>query len=538
MTARILEGAAKSRPEDVFYVWQERELSVGDVNARANRLAHGLVAIGVEAGRRVAVLMENSPAYMDLWFALAKVGAVEVPINTAYRGDLLAYQLKNCGATLVFVDPEHAGRVEEVRDDVQEMRVVRADPDGEGFRELSALSEDVTDLATPVDVRDLGSVLYTSGTTGPSKGVMLSHHQQATFGMFYAQIVGLADDDVVLNYLPHFHIAGKFLSTACLLTGARMVLSPRLSVSSFWDEVRREGVTNFIAVGGVCNMLAARPERPDEADNPVRVVYAVPAPAEIYDTFERRFGCKLIEAYGSTEAGLVTYTDLDERRPGSCGRPNHYFDVKVLVGADRGEGEIVEQGEGEIVVRPHEPFLMMSGYLGMAEATERAWRDGWFHTGDRARVDADGSFWFLDRIKDSIRRRGENVSSFEVERLVGAHPAVAEVAAVAGPSALGEDEVMVFVVPCDGQAVDAEELFLHCARSMPYFMVPRFIEVVAELERTPTSKVAKYRLRARGVAPTTWDAEQSGWRMTRHGAVPRSSEAEASGGELVNKERR
>jgi crotonobetaine/carnitine-CoA ligase len=497
----LLEAAAAEHPSRVYYTWRGRPSTLADVDDRATRLAAGLVAAGVEPGDAVVVLMDNSPRYPDVWFALSKIGAVEVPINTAFRGELLRHQLDNANARLAIVDDRYRDTVAEVAGDA--LRIVEA----------TELPESGEPLAIDVDVAAVGAVLYTSGTTGPSKGVMLSHHQQTSFGMFYSQIAGVSGDDVVLNYLPHFHIAGKFLSISCLLTGARMVLRERLSVSTFWDDVRAEGVTNFIAVGGVCHMLAAQPERPDDADNPVRLVYAVPAPAEIYDDFERRFACKLVEAYGSTEANLVLFTGRDEHVPGSCGRPNPAFDVRLI--DDAGD----EAAEGEIVVRPRRPLLMFSGYLGMPDATERAWTDGWFRTGDRARVDPDGYFWFMDRIKDSIRRRGENISSFEVERLLCHHPGVAEAAAVPASSELGEDEVLVFLVARPGVDLDAEEVFRFCAQTMPYFMVPRYIEVVPELVRTPTNKVAKYELRAQGVSPTTWDAEAAGVRVTRTGDV-------------------
>jgi crotonobetaine/carnitine-CoA ligase len=509
----LLAAAAARRPSHVYFTFDGTAHSLGEVEDRAARLATGLAEAGVAPSTAVAVLMDNSPAYLDVWFALSKLGAVEVPINTAFRGELLRDQLQRSGATAAIVDARYRPAVEEASGD-RPLLVLEAGPDarsGSRLEDAYAAAAGAPDLA--IDVADVGSVLYTSGTTGPSKGVMLSHHQLLSFGAFYSQISQVGEGDVILNYLPHFHVAGKFLSTSCLMTGARMALRERFSVSRFWEDVRAEGVTNFIAVGGVCNMLAARPERPDDDDNPVRLVYAVPAPAEIYDEFERRFGCRLVEAYGSTEANLVLYTDPEEHAPGSCGRPNPHFEVRVV------DGSGDEAVEGEIVVRAKSPLLMFSGYLGMPEATESAWRDGWFHTGDRARLDADGRFWFLDRIKDAIRRRGENISSFEVERMVSAHPGVAEAAAVPTASELGEDEVLVFVVPRDGAEIDPEELFRFCAGTMPYFMVPRFIEPTAELTRTPTNKVAKYQLRERGPSDRTWDAQAAGLKVDRDGAV-------------------
>jgi crotonobetaine/carnitine-CoA ligase len=332
--------------------------------------------------------------------------------------------------------------------------------------------------------------------------------------------VRYAAGDVALNYLPLFHIAGRFVTVACLLSGAKMVLSPRFSVGSFWEEVRRHGVTTFVAVGGICHMLYSMPEREDDAENTIRAVYAVPAPAEIYDAFEERFGCKLVEAYGATETNLVVYTDLDESRKGSCGRPNsEYFDVRIV---DADDEEVPTGTPGEILVRVRRPYLMMSGYYGLAEKTVEATRNLWFHTGDQAYRDDEGYVYFIDRVKDAIRRRGENISSFEVERLVTGHPEVSETAAIGVRSPLGEEDVKVVVVLKPGASLSHEELLRYCAEHMPYFMVPRYIEFVDALPRTPTEKVKKYELRqagSGGVTADTWDREEHGLRVTRDGLV-------------------
>ena len=514
--AHLLAETAQARGDDVFYRWQGRPVTVGEVDRTANRLARGLAGRGIGPQDRVAVMMGNGPEYLALWFALAKAGAVEVPINTAYRGDLLADQLRRARVVMAVADEDHAREIGAVAGGLPDLREVVVNGAPGAGRDAYAALLDPSDEppATLPEAVAPACIIYTSGTTGPPKGVLISHHHELSFGAYWSDIVALGAGHVVLNYLPYFHIAGKFLTTACLLTGAEMVLVPRLSVERFWDEARAEGVTHFIAVGGVCNMLHGRAPREDDADNPVEVVYAVPAPAEIYEDFQRRFGLELVECYGATETNLVLYTRLDESVPGSCGRVNPDFEVRI----SDAHGQEAPVGEaGEILVRPRVAHTTMSGYDGMPERTLEAWEGLWFHTGDRARRDEDGRFWFLDRMKDSIRRRGENISSFEVERLVGGHPAVAEVAAVGVPSELGEEEVKVVVVARDGADVDPAALLRHCAEHMPYFMVPRYIEVVSELARTPTNKVEKYRLRAAGITPGTWDCEAAGWRMTRRG---------------------
>ncbi len=519
--AHLLADVADAAPDRPFYRWAGTQVPVGAVRDAAERIAAGLAARGVGRGDRVAVMMSSGPAYLELWFAIARLGAVEVPINTAYRGALLADQLARARVRLAVADAPLAARIAAVRDEVPGLADVVVHAPGDPADEFAALraAGDPAAALGPLPAPDeLGCIIYTSGTTGPSKGVLISHGQELSFGAYWSSIVALDAGDVVLNYLPYFHIAGKFLTTACLQTGATMVLTPALSIERFWADTREHGVTHVIAVGGVCNMLHGRERRPDDADNPVRVVYAVPAPAEIHEDFERRFAVKLVECYGSTEANLVLHTRLDESVPGSCGRPNPDFEVRIA-GPD---GEELPVGEsGEILVRPRYPLTMTDGYDGMPQRTAEAWADGWFHTGDRARRDEDGLHWFLDRIKDSVRRRGENISSFEVERAVGAHPAVAEVAVVGVPSELGEEEVLAVVVPRVGETLEPAALLRSCADTMPYFMVPRDLRIVAELPRTPTSKVEKYKLRRDGITAGTWDCEAAGLRITRRGLEAR-----------------
>jgi crotonobetaine/carnitine-CoA ligase len=333
----------------------------------------------------------------------------------------------------------------------------------------------------------------------------------------YADINGLRSDDVLLNFLPFFHVGAKFLTIATLVCGGRMRLLPRLSISTFLDEVTHHGVTNFVAVGGVCNMLLSKPPRPDDAQSSIRTIYAVPDPADIHEEMERRFGCRMTTVYGSTEVGLPIFRGVDDDyRPGSCGRQSPYYEVRVV---DEHDNELPVGEPGELVIRPRRPYLVGSGYIGMPERTVEAWRNLWLHSGDRGRMDADGWVYFEDRATDSLRRRGENISSFEVETLVTGHPAVSEAIAVAAAADVGEDDVWVLVTLRDGMSVEPEELLRYCAEKMPYFMVPRYLDIVQDFPRTPTAKVEKYKLRAAGPGSTTWDREAHGWRVTREGLV-------------------
>lgn len=513
MPHRLLELRAAEAPEAVFFTFEDQVWTLARFNAAANRMARNLTAQGITTGTHVAVLMDSSPDYLLLWFALSKLGAVEIPINTAYHGELLTHVLRTSQATAAVIDDRFADVLAQGAPAPLAPVIVHGSP---AFDALHGPTED-TDLAIPQRHDAMTCVIFTSGTTGPSKGVMLSHHYLTAYGLMYADINALKDDDVILNFLPFFHIAAKFLTIATLGSKGRMRLQKRLSISTFWDEVRAHSVTNFLGVGGICNMLIARPPSPDDSNTTIRTIYAVPDPAEIHEELERRFGCTITTVFGSTEAGLpLIRTTTDAYRPMSCGRVSPHYEVQIV---DDDDMPVPVGQSGHIVVRPKRPYLTGSGYIGMPDKTVAAWRNLWLHTGDRGHCDEDGWFFFDDRASDSLRRRGENISSFEVETLVARHPAVAEAVVIAAPSDVGEDEVRVLVIPRDGAVLTHEDILRHCAAVMPYFMVPRFIDIVESVPRTATAKVEKYRIRAAGLTDATWDSQAHGFRMTRDGLV-------------------
>lgn len=521
MAHQLLEKRAAEAGNEQLFSFLDSAQTLGEFNRTANRVARNLESLGVSRGAHVAVLMDTSIEYMHLWFALSKLGAVEVPINTAYRGDLLRHVTTTSEATVAIMDSRFLDIVADAFPDGAPFRITivngRVAGGATAFAGLYAMNEE-TNLERPLKHDDIACVIFTSGTTGPSKGVMLSHNYLTAYGLMYAEVNALHDDDVIYNFLPFFHIAAKFLTIATLACRGRMRLQARLSISTFWDEVRRNGVTNFIGVGGICNMLISQPPDPDDAKTSIRTIYAVPDPADIHEEIERRFSCKMTTVYGSTEVGLPLFRGVgDAYKPGSCGRVSPYYEVQIVDDCD----EPVPVGvSGEIVVRPKRPFLIGSGYIGMPDRTITAWRNLWLHSGDRGHVDEDGWFFFDDRASDSIRRRGENISSFEVELSVAKHPAVAEAVAVAAPSEVGEDEVRVLVILRRGHSLKPEELLTHCYRHMAYFMVPRFIDIVEDFPRTSTAKVEKYKIRAAGPGPNTWDREAFGWRVTREVLIP------------------
>ena len=423
--------------------------------------------------------------------------------------------LNLCEARTLVVDESFVGQIADIANDLISLeRVILRGDSTEARRRLKwqiVEYEDVfsTDNRNPereVSAHDTGMVLYTSGTTGPSKGCVLSHR----FLIHQAEIIcehfRVTPQDTLYTAFPLFHgDAAYYTVLPALLKGARAAIGERFSASRHWDEVRKFGATVFDFMGATLTILWKREGRPDDADNPVRLAWGVPMP-EFADGFEERFNLKLREVYGLTDAGMNAVYPLDEpRRAGACGKPVETYEVQIF---DEGDNQQPAGAIGEIVIRPRQPSLILDGYLKMPEETLKATRNLWFHTGDLGFLDEEGYLHFVERKKDSIRRRGQNISAFELEEVLNMHPAVLESAAIGVPSELTEEDVMAWVVLRPDHSLTPDKLIDHCEKNMARYMVPRFVEIVDELPKTPTEKVEKFRLKERGVTASTWDREE------------------------------
>ena len=360
---------------------------------------------------------------------------------------------------------------------------------------------------------DALSIIYTSGTTGLSKGALGSHKFWVVCAEKMLDYRDGGKDDVFYTFLPLYHFNAQVLTLlTALVAEASMVLCDRFSASGFWDDIRKYGATQFNYLGAVIPILAKQPPRPDDKDNPAKIALGAGCPANVMREVEERFGIMCLEGFGMSEIGIPIHVRTTDRREGSCGKPMDIYDIRLVDDHD----EPVPVGEpGEIVFRPREPYTMMTGYYNMPEKTLEAYRNLWFHSGDLGRQDEDGYYYFVDRKKDALRRRGENISSFEVERAINTHPAVLESAAVAVKSELAEDEVKICVVLQPGATLDPVELIRYADERMPYFAVPRYVEFLDALPKTPTERIQKYLLKEAGVTPTTWDREAAGVKITR-----------------------
>ncbi len=507
-------------------------LSFAATNASAKRIANGLVGIGVSKGDRAAIYMPNSPDFILTWFGIVKAGAVMVPVNTAYKMDFLQDIVDSSDTKVLFTAEEYLERLVPIQEQLTQLEKVivwtRSGSDkfeNPGFKSkplipFSTFVEEYPESEPNVEVKftDYARFMYTSGTTGRSKCVVRPSAADYYSARGYVEVMDMTDDDVLFTCLPLFHSNAQVLTTyPALLAGARVAVYERYSSTRFWKWIKESRTSVFNLLGGMAYFLWNTPPVPEEKEHRVRLVLASPAPHDILEQFMERFNLTLIEGYGLTETGVVTYMRPKELfRVGSCGKEAPGYEVKIV---NPDTDEEVPRGEiGEIVMRPRIPNIMLHYYHKMPEKTVEDFRNFWFHTGDAGRMDKKGYIYFVDRVKDYIRRRGENISSFEVEKIVSSHPSVAESSAVGVKAQTGvyaEDEVMIVVVKKLNMDVAPEGLMKWCEDRMPYFMIPRFVRFIGALPKTPTERVQKHKLREEGITPDTWDREAAGYKIKR-----------------------
>jgi crotonobetaine/carnitine-CoA ligase len=506
VTSRILDDRAERFGDRIAVHTENSALTYAEIRDRAQRVAALLVGLGVSPGDRIATMLDATPHYLSAWFGCAWSGAVEVPVNTEYRGFFLAHLLQESSASVIIIQDRYVDRLRDLATpELKHLVVVGTSPargvEGKAIHSL-ADAERLQPLPL-VDRReeDLVYVLYTSGTTGASKGVMHCNRSALWTARVWQQLPGLGPDDVGYSYLPLYHVTARSaVVMACLLAGGATVVRERFSLSEFWPDIRRHGVTFTMYMGSVILFLVQQPEQPGERDNPLRVAGGAACPPNVAAEFSRRFDCRLIEVFGMTEVGTVTGPRNGSSTPGTVGAPLSHVTIEIH---DARDNPVPAGTVGEIVLRPNEPYAMMQGYWRQPEATVEAWRNLWFHSGDLGLLTEAGELVFVDRLKDCIRRRGENISSFEVERAVQQHPDVQECAAFPVKSEATEDDVMIAVVPKPGATIEAAELLGFCGSTMPRFAVPRFVRIVQALPKTPTGRVQKHLLRSEGVTPDT-----------------------------------
>ena len=472
-------------------------------NAAARR-AGMLAAGGIKPGDRVALLLANRIELLELVLACGWMGAIAVPINTAAMGPQISYYLENSGAKVLVIEGDLLSRLDQV--DKSRLALEHIWP----VEELPAAGASLP--AAQVKPGDTLAILYTSGTTGPSKGVMCPHTHYYWWGANSIPLLEITADDVLCTTLPLFHINALSTFAQALLSGARMVLHERFSASAFWQAMKKSDATVAYLLGAMVPILLAQPRSAVERSHRLRLALGPGVPPDMITQFVERTGVRILEGYASTETNFIIGSTIGEQVPGTIGRIRPGYHARVV---DEDDFEVAAGEPGELLLRADEPYAFAAGYFGMPGKTVEAWRNLWFHTGDRMVRDAEGNFRFLDRLKDAIRRRGENISSYEVEQVLLSHPGIEVAAVFPVRSELAEDEVMAAIVPKAGCRIEPGELMAFCEPRMPYFAIPRFLDFVAELPRTENGKLQKFKLRERGPGAGTWDREAAGYVLKR-----------------------
>jgi len=498
-----------------------RSLTFAGTEAAAAGYAGTLAAAGVSTGDRVAIMCGNRLELLLTVLGCGWLGAIAVPINTASRGAQLEHVLANCGARLLVVERELVPVV--ARLDRGRMALTALWLVGEG-EEAQSEPHPFSAIAFPqprdgvpphpVDPGDTFAILYTSGTTGLSKGVCCPHAQYFWWAVYTGGLLGVGEGDALMTTLPLFHTNALNAFFQALLNGASLVVESRFSASQFFARLAEEKATVTYLLGAMVPMLLAQKPSGAEKSHRARIALSPAVPAHFHRQFVERFGIGLVDGYGSTETNCVMGVLATEQQPGTMGRLLTGFAARVV---DNHDNEVPNGEAGELILRADEPFAFATGYFGMPEKTVEAWRNLWFHTGDRVIREPTGYYRFVDRMKDAIRRRGENISSYEVEQVLISHPAVANAAVFPVRSELAEDEVMAAIVLRTGAQIEPTALLDFCQPLMPYFAVPRFVEFVETLPATESGKVTKYKLRERGVTAATWDREKVGYKVVRAG---------------------
>ena len=489
----LLDRHALERPQAVFAVFADgTQWTYAQLHGRVRQAAAGLQQQGVRQGEHVLCWLPNGPETVVLWFALNYIGAVYVPLNTGFRGEILGHAVRTAGARLMVAHTQLLDRL-----DGLDTRPLATILDTDGAQAIFKARGEPQPLARPIQPWDLQTIVYTSGTTGPSKAAMSTYlHLHQSGSAFYF----LNESDRGITASPLFHQAGIGGVYRMFIRGASIAVVESFRTGQFWDDVRATGATFLSLVGAMTRFLLSEPPSPRDRDHTLRCAVMVPL-TEDAPAFKERFGTDIYTAFNMTEVSCPLFSGPNPVKIATCGRPRDGIEARVV---DENDCEVPAGATGELVLRSDMPWAFSHGYYRAPEATAAAWRNGWFHTGDAFAIDNEGDYLFVDRLKDAIRRRGENVSSFEVEREVMAFPGIREAAVVAVPSDYAEDEIMVVIAAADGQSIDPAALVAFLVPRMPHFMVPRFVLALDELPKTPTQKVQKHLLRERGITGA-WD---------------------------------
>ncbi|WP_156289684.1 AMP-binding protein [Oceanobacillus salinisoli] len=521
----LLEKQSEVRGDSIYLQSANtgEEATFNEVLYYANKVGNGLNSLGINKGEMVATMIPTQFEAIYAWYGCAMIGAIEVPINNAYKGNILKYIINNSESKLLVIEASILSRIYEIQDelDILEKVVVIGLNDDENIKlplKFSVIkwedliTKNTTEYRSDIYNYDINHMLYTSGTTGPSKGVLctFSHNYETAVGSVREEVV--TDQDIYYNPLPINHIGGRVALTAMLVYGGKVVLRDVFRTDKFWSDIEKFQCTCTLLLGAMANFIYKLPSNSNNKNNTLKWLNMIPLIPEV-EEFKKRFQVHVQTVFNMTEiCAPITSDGFKLKDNKSCGKVRKGFEIRLVNDFDE---EVPHGKVGELVVRSEKPWVLMAGYWKMPEKTVEAWRNQWLHTGDLFTRDEEGNFYFVDRVKDSIRRRGENISSMEVESEINGYPKVLESAAVAVPSSDGEEEIKACIVPQPNETIMPDELIKFLVDRMPHFMVPRYIEILEELPKTQTQKIQKSELRKNGITNKTWDRDEAGIKVKR-----------------------
>ncbi|WP_173933902.1 AMP-binding protein [Chelativorans sp. Marseille-P2723] len=513
---QLLARRVQTDPDKAFVSFEGQGLTYRDAERASRSVAAFLRGAGVSKHDRVGIMLDNGPNFIATWFGINRNGAIEVPLNTALRGDHLQYIIQNCGMCVLVMEQKYLPLLAGIElPEALRMLVVVEESGGaelvSSYRDIQVVpfrNVVTTDGKGYEDaeltIADPAAIIYTSGTTGPSKGVVCPYGHLLGLAIDTIELLAMGPDDILYDAHPlyHAHSQGQAVAAA-MVANIPVHMRRSFSASGFIKDVVQYGITTAFLIGAA-GLVLKQPPSPNDRSHNLRVICAVPIPKGLKRPLEERFGVPVVDLYGMSEMGVISSNPIQASVEGSCGVPSPRREVMI---ADELDRPVPAGAPGEILVRPKVPWATFIHYWGMPEATSEAFRNLWFHTGDRAFLDENGYIHFIGRIKDSVRRRGENVSCFEVEQVINTHDHVLESAVLPYPSPVGEDDLWVVVVPRQGAPIDAAELIAFCEQRLPRYAVPRYVQFIDEFPKTPTERIEKYKLVKAGLSPDAYDRE-------------------------------
>ena len=525
--ASVLGRRVAYCPDKNWIVTAERGYTYKEMDDRSGQLARGMVDMGIGSGDTVLIMLHDTVDFIIIWCALSKFGGIEVPVNVHNRGNPLTYLINDSLAKTIVIDVSFVERIASLKTELHHLENIilydqeehydsglASSPDSDYmiFRYHDLFSDQMFS-GPPPKFNDLMGVLYTSGTTGPSKGVTMTHAHAYEYAFGVTEMLELTEDDIYCAPLPLFHIAGQFATiySSCI-AGATAVISGTFSVERFWKDISQYNVTCTFLLGAMANFIYRQPEKKTDKDNSLERALVVPLIPEVED-FKTRFGCLVSTTWGGTEMNCPTQSGFDLANNKTCGKViEDRYEVRIV---DEFDQEVENGVPGEALVRAKVPWIITNGYWNHPEWTAKAWRNLWMHTGDMLMKDGQGNLYFVDRTKDAIRRRGENISSMEVEFEINSFDSVLECAVVPIVSEETEQEVMAVIVTRDHYQIDPEVLIRYLEPRMAYYMIPRYIDFIDTMPKTPTGKIQKFVLKERGITDSTWDRNATGVKLKK-----------------------